>query len=94
MKASELTPCCFCGKGVAHTGIPLFYRMTLQPFGLEQPAIQRAAGLEMMLNSVALARAMGPDEDIAKPVVDESVALVCHACAMEPQLIIRVQDND
>ena len=45
---------------------PVFYRVTIETCCLDPMAIQRQAGLEMMLGSAALAAAMGPNEDVAK----------------------------
>jgi hypothetical protein len=67
IKQHEIRKCVLCGKGVAHAGHPLFYRITIEQFGLMKDAIQRQSGLEMMLGGHAkLANIMGPDEDMPK----------------------------
>lgn len=53
------------GRGVAADG-PVFYRVTVETCCLDQRAIQRQAGLEMVIGNAAIAQAMGPDEDFAK----------------------------
>lgn len=94
MKAADIKKCCFCDKGVGHVGIPIFYRVTVQSMVLDGRAIQQVAGAEMMMGNVALARVLGPDPDIARGVGEPSTALVCHTCAMEPQLLPRVLEAD
>lgn len=53
------------GAGIAAQG-PIFYRVTVEQCGLDRDAIQRQAGLEMMVGNAAIAAVLGPDEDIAK----------------------------
>lgn len=53
------------GRGVAEQG-PIFYRVTVEQCGLDRDAIQRQAGLEMMLGSPVIASVMGLNEDVAK----------------------------
>lgn len=62
------------GAGVAEQG-PIFYRVTVEQCGLDRSAIQRQAGLEMMVGSPVLADALGPDEDIAK-ILSKQVCFV------------------
>ena len=33
MKAGDFTKCRLCGKGVAHTNVPLFYRVKIERMG-------------------------------------------------------------
>lgn len=97
MKASEVKKCAGCGKGVAHAGTPIFYRMKLETMGLDAKAIERRAGLEMIFGGgrpgAALAQVMGPDEPIAK-VVTTTEVLICQPCALEPRpLLLLVEDE-
>lgn len=83
MKESELrqhATCSLCSRKIGHTGVPLFWTATVTRFGLDAQAIQRQIGLGMML-SPALAGVMGPDEDMAKPVMDPVTITVCESCA-------------
>jgi len=86
MKASEIKKCAKCGKGVMHTGIPLFWRVTVERFGIDRAAVDRRHGLETYFGGgrggAALAGVMGTDEDIANPVMDEKVLILCETCAM------------
>lgn len=83
MKAKDLKPCALCGHGVMHTRVPLFYRVRIESMGIDMQAVQRAHGMEQFFGgAVALARAF-EDPEIAKPLGNERIALVCQACALE-----------
>lgn len=89
MKEAELraiAKCALCGKPFGHTGMPLFWRVRVQRFGVDAQAVQRATGLAMLLGSPALAMAMGPDEDIATPICEPTELTVCEACALDKRL--------
>lgn len=87
MKAEELKPCAFCGKGMMHSGVPLFYRLTVEHMGIDVREVQRASGMEQFMgNNVALARVFH-DPEIAKRVGDQHTALVCQSCALEPHML-------
>jgi hypothetical protein len=84
MKQAELrkhVDCTHCGQKVLANGVPLFWRVTVERFGVDLNAIRRAAGFEQMLGSPALAAVMGCDEDMAKPMMDTAVITVCDSCA-------------
>lgn len=94
MKASDFKPCAICGKGVMHSGMPLFYRVKVETMGVDSQAVRQVHGLETMLGSVALARVMGPDPDIAKPVIeDQPTALVCQPCALEARPLLLLMER-
>lgn len=96
MKAKDIQKCALCGLGVMHCGLPMFWRVKLQRMGIDATAVRQTAGLEMMMGSVALARAMGPDPDIAKPITDERTIIICEPCAGEQTSIyaIGLKDED
>lgn len=83
MKQTDIKPCAKCGKGVMHTGLPLFWRITIERYGIDANAVRRQAGLEMMLGNAKLAHVMGPNETMAKPVMDDVILILCENCAME-----------
>lgn len=86
MKADELrkaSTCCRCRKPIGHTGLPLFWRVSIERFGVDLQAVRRQSGLEMMLGSVPLAAAMGPDEEVASPVMEKVTVTVCEDCALQ-----------
>ena len=86
MKERELRAhaiCSMCRKKILERGVPLFYRLTLERFGVRLDAVRRQAGLEMMLGGqVAIAQAMGPDEDMALPMMEKKVLVICEACSL------------
>lgn len=84
MKQSYIRPCIGCGKGVMHDNCIAFYRVSIDRMVANLAAIQKQAGLEMMIGGNArIAMAMGPDDDIAK-VFAQHVVLVCLECSMRP----------
>lgn len=90
MKETELrqhATCSMCGRKILHAGLPLFWRVTVERFGIDMQAAQRQTGLAMLLGSPALAAVMGPDEDIAAPVMDPKVLTVCEVCVLKPWTI-------
>jgi hypothetical protein len=93
-KQRELRPCAACGKGLAHDGNFLFWRIKFDRLGFDAVAIEQQHGLELMLRSPGLAFLMGPDRDIAKVIDGGHEALVCEPCVMErlPGLFL-IADN-
>ena len=81
MKQTDIKPCALCGKGVMHTGLPLFYRVTVERMGVDLRAVTRQHGLELMLGNPVIAHAMGLQEDIAKPIGQAVTVAICEDCA-------------
>lgn len=85
MKERELREaalCAGCGKNIGASGIPLFYRVTIERFGLDFKACQRQQGLGLMLGGHGgLAMIMGPDEDLAVPMMDPVKVTICELCS-------------
>lgn len=85
MKESELRKhavCTVCAEKIGHTGLPLFWRVTVERFGIDMQAARRQTGLGMMLGA-SLAAVMGPDEDMAQAIGDPAVLTMCEHCAMK-----------
>lgn len=82
-KQSEIKPCAACGKGLAHDGNFLFWRLKFERLAVDHSAVQRQHGLELMLGSPAIASVMGPDNDIAKVIDGPTNVLVCEPCVMD-----------
>jgi hypothetical protein len=83
MKEAELrrhATCSLCGNKVMAQGMPLFWRVTVERFGIKADPVERQTGLAMMLGSAQLASAMGPDEDMAEPIMEPVVLTVCESC--------------
>ena len=99
LKRLDLKPCVLCWKGLAHAGIPFFWRVRLQMFGLDARAIQRRHGMEEMFGGgnagAALAQVMGTDDDLAKPIGEEQQGLVCATCAADgrPHFLSRLSES-
>lgn|SRR5574340_349506 len=87
LKASEIKKCSKCRKGVMHTGMPLFWRVKIERFGIDMQAVQRLHGLESFFGGgrtgAVMAGVMGPDEDLARPVMDAKALILCEDCAMK-----------
>lgn len=82
----ELATCFICRKriGEAHP-LGIFYKLTVERFMIDVAALRRQAGLEAMMNgSVAIAQALGPDEDLAKQIMKPTTISICETCALEP----------
>lgn len=89
MKEAELrkhTDCTVCGGKITAAGVPLFYRVTIERFGIDLRAVRRQSGLAQFLGgspqAVAIAEAMGPDEDMAQAMMEPTVVTVCETCSM------------
>jgi hypothetical protein len=91
VKEEELrkhTKCSRCGKGIGHTGLPFFWTMTVERYGLDFEAMKRQDGLAAYLGGYAgLAKALGPNEDMAEKIMDTVTLTLCEKCAMEPVII-------
>lgn len=86
MKEKELrrlATCSLCGQKIGHTGLPLFWVVRVERYGVDLRSVERQQGLGMFLGSAAIAMAMGPDEDVARPVIEPITLSVCEACACE-----------
>ena len=87
MKRQDFKPCALCGKGVAHTGMPLFWRVHIERMGIDSKAAQRHHGIEQFFGgstpgAVALADVFSDGAPLAKPLTEVQV-LVCEQCATE-----------
>ncbi len=94
MKEKELrerATCDVCGQKVLSKGLPLFYVVTVERYSVDLKALQRQAGLEMMLgNNVPIAQVMGPNEDMAERIGEQVKLSVCEGdCAyLGPNVLI------
>lgn len=71
-----------------HAGAPQFYKLTIQPHIVNVGAIQRQAGLEMMLGGNAtIAFHMGAQEDIAQAFGPPVELLLCQDCGIAGQSV-------
>jgi len=97
MKESELrevAKCAICGKGIMHGGLPLFYRVRVERYGLKMDAIERQQGIVKMLNGHALiAEIMGPHEDMAEKISSKEIT-VCETCSTKQTMIVALAMED
>lgn len=88
MRETELrqhATCSLCSKPIGHTRLPLFWKVTVERFGIDLLALQRQQGLGLMIGA-PLAAVMGPDETMARPMMEPKVLTVCETCACERSL--------
>ena len=95
MKRAELLQlaiCKLCGKKI---GASLtFHVVTIQRLILDPGAIQRHAGLEMMLTP-GIAAVMGTDEDLAVPLRDTPIKFsVCQDCMGREFCTAQIEEGD
>ena len=97
MKEDQLrqhTVCSVCGSKVfqGSMGLPLFWIVKVERWGLDGEACNRQQGLGMLLGGRGdLARVMGPDEDLARQVTAEDLT-VCEQCAMKPRSLFELAE--
>ncbi len=80
----EHAKCSKCGRGIGHTGLPLFWTLKVERFGLDLRALERQQGLTAIVRSPLIARVLGPDEELTRPMMDPVELTLCEICAMEP----------
>lgn len=86
MNTNELlarAKCSVCQKGAAHTGVPLFWTISVDRHGLKPDAIRRHDGLVMMMGSSRLAEVLGPDEEMTVPMMQTVKLTICETCMVE-----------
>jgi hypothetical protein len=86
--SEDLTSCALCRKGILFdknkSKGPIFYRVTVEQFVADLPAIQRALGFELMMQgNAALVRALGPNESLATRMEEPAPMLVCAPCMLD-----------
>lgn len=93
MKQAELlkhSTCVVCNRPNGACGLPLFWRVTIERFGIDLRAVQRQDGLAQFMGHSGLAAIMGPDEDMASPVMEPKTATVCEDCALNNPVPVAV----
>jgi hypothetical protein len=97
MKEEELRKnavCSWCGKKIGHTGIPFFWTLSIDRWGLDKGALDRNKGLAQFFNGNALlARVMGPDEDMAHKMIDTVHLTICEDCIDKPLILLALADK-
>jgi len=97
MREDELrkyAECSVCKKKIGHAGLPIFWTIRIERHGLDRAALERQQGLTMMLGGeAALARAMGPDEEMTTLLMDPVVASVCEPCSLKQICIAQIAEE-
>lgn len=87
MKERELravSKCALCGRPFGHTGLPLFWRVTVERWGVDADAVRRQDGFATFIGSSALAGIMGPDDDMAHRITGPIRVTICEPCSQRP----------
>lgn len=86
--------CAGCGKNFGHTGLPLFWRVTIERFGVDMEAVRRQDGLAALLGGNSrLAQVMGADEEMTTPLMEAVTVTLCEKCAMEPVYMMALAEK-
>lgn len=84
----ELASCAQCKKPIGHAGIPFFWKITAEQYGVDMRSVKRQDGLTAFFGGNAFfAKVMGPNEDLAKRLTGPIVLSLCHKCALDPEAI-------
>jgi len=76
----ECSVCAICAAKIGKSQSPVFYRVKIDTYFVDIAAVQRQAGLAMMLDgNPIIANAMGPDEDMAQRL-DGVTTTLCADC--------------
>jgi len=100
----DLATCAICKKKLGesfrenHT-LPIFWKVAIRAERhiLDESAMRRQAGLEMMVGSVALAGVLSPGEEMTRTISStEKVLSICESCMLErsPRLVELVMGSD
>lgn len=82
VKQIDISPCAACGKGLMHDNQILCTRIVVTRLAANLRAIERQAGLEMMLGgNVEIAHVMGEQADMLVPLDEEATVFLCDSCA-------------
>lgn len=91
MKAAELraaATCAVCRNKFGESGLPLFFRVTLERFGVDLRQVQRVDGFAQYMGNTQLAELMGDNPDVASPVMEPVTVTVCETCGRDDPAIM------
>ncbi len=77
----RLGACAVCREPLAANDQLTFYRVAVSHLAFDARAVRRRFGLGMAIGSDAIARVMGPDEDLAKVLDGPREVVVHEGCA-------------
>jgi hypothetical protein len=93
MKEAELREyarCACCNRLVGESGVPLFWKVTIERYGMDVQAMTRQNALARIVGNPRIANALGPDEDMAHAMMPPHVLAVCETCGVGSNLPIAV----
>lgn len=96
MKEKELreaATCGLCNEKIGKSGLPLFMRVSVKRYGLKADALRRQTGFGMLMGNGALAQIMGPNEDMAE-IISENTVTVCETCGLENSILHRILEKE
>ena len=94
MKLNELSryvKCDGCGNHIAHSGLPIFWRIKAERFGIDATAVKRQRGLSEFLGSAELANIMGPDQDMTIDLMEPKTMTLCDGCALKLPVAVALE---
>lgn len=97
MKEKELrkaSTCGVCGNLFGHAGLPIFWRIKIERFGVNMKAVVSQDGLAQMIGSSRLAQVMGTDADMTFPMMDPVKVTICEHCITGPVNIAALADKE
>ncbi len=90
----EVSTCSLCNKKIGASGMPFFWRVRVERYGLKMDALSRQQGLGMMLGGHGLlAQVMGPDEDIAEKISSIEIT-VCEDCSTKHTCVAMLAEEE
>jgi hypothetical protein len=93
-RREQVKKCAKCGKGLAHSGLPLFWRVTIERFGFDADVCRRADAMERYFNNLELAAVFSTGEPLAKRFSLSQELLICEPCAMEFTCVAALAELD
>lgn len=97
MKEAELraiVKCAACRKPFGHTGLPIFWRVSIERHGVKADAVRRQDHLAGFIGSAAIAAVMGPDEDMTIPLMEPKTVTICEQCVTATVCVAQLAHDD
>lgn len=95
MKEDELRKhliCNLCHKKIGETGLPLFWIVKVERWGIKLDEVQRISSLQTFLGNAKLGSIMGTDPDVAVPMMEEIELTVCEDCCIKNVCIAQLAE--
>lgn len=91
----ERAICSACSQPIGHAGVPIFWTLRIERHGVKAGAVTRQDGLTAMLSgNAALARIMGPDEEMTTPLMKPVTVTICEKCSVEEVCIAALVEKE